>query len=162
MLSPWAVEDLQWWQQHLTFLELEKSNFPSLNRLGCFTAGLGSHLWGEIDQRSQEQSLHINCLELLAATLGVWTFAKGKLSISILLRINNMTAVVYINRKGGDSVPNSLTSGKDTVVVVHGEKHLIGSPVPTRSHELRCRQGVQSLTRQIRVETLTENIPTSS
>jgi len=46
----------------------------------------------------EEQTLHINCLEILAA---VQTFAKGKLSISIFLRIDNTTAMAYINRKGG-------------------------------------------------------------
>ena len=49
----------------------------------------------------QEQDLYINCLELLAATLAVQTFAKQKQSISVLLKIDNMTAVAYNNRKGG-------------------------------------------------------------
>ena len=46
-----------------------------------------------------EQAIHINCLELLAATLTVQTFAQEKLSISILLRKDNMTTVAYINSK---------------------------------------------------------------
>ena len=45
--------------------------------------------------------MHINCLELLAATLAIQSFAKGKTRISILLRINNTTAVAYINHLGG-------------------------------------------------------------
>ena len=48
-----------------------------------------------------KQSLHINGLELLAATLAVQTFAKEKSGISILLQLNNSTAVAYINRRGG-------------------------------------------------------------
>jgi len=46
---------------------------------------------------SQESSMHINCLKLLAATLVVKPFAKTKTKISLALRINNTTAVAYIN-----------------------------------------------------------------
>ena len=53
----------------------------------------------------QEQTLHINCLELLAATLAIQTFAKERSGISVLLRIDNTTAVAYINRKGGTVSP---------------------------------------------------------
>jgi len=45
--------------------------------------------------------MHINCLELLAATLATKTFVKSKTAISILLRIDNTTAVAYINNLGG-------------------------------------------------------------
>jgi len=41
----------------LHLLEWEKPNFPSLNnsnRLRCFTAGLGSHLRGDIDPQEQK------------------------------------------------------------------------------------------------------------
>ena len=48
-----------------------------------------------------ECSMYINCLKLLGATLAVKTFAKTKTAISILLRINNTTAVSYINNVGG-------------------------------------------------------------
>jgi len=64
--------------------------------------------WGATCERPevpQEQTLHINCLKLLAVTLAVQTFAKGRLSISILLRIDNKTAVAYINKKGGTVSP---------------------------------------------------------
>ena len=60
-------------------LKWEKLYFPSFNnsnRLGNFTAGLGSHLQGKIDQRSLEQTIPINCLELLAATLAVQTLPR--------------------------------------------------------------------------------------
>ena len=51
----------------------------------------------------QEQTLHINinCLELLAASLAVQTFTKQKSDITILLELDNTTAVAYINRMGG-------------------------------------------------------------
>ena len=65
--------------------------------------------WGAAcgDQRTggpwstEEKQLHINCLELLAATLAIKTFAKSGSGLSVLLRIDNTTAVAYINNLGG-------------------------------------------------------------
>ena len=54
--------------------------------------------------------MHINCLKLFAATLATKTFAKSKTAISILLRINNTTAVAYINNMGG-------TASKELVIL---------------------------------------------
>ena len=46
-----------------------------------------SKLWGPWSE--EEARMYINCLELLAATLAVKSFAKNRTRISILLRINN-------------------------------------------------------------------------
>ena len=48
-----------------------------------------------------ESNRHINCLELLAATLAAQTFLKDKTRMSVLLRLDNTTAVAYINNLGG-------------------------------------------------------------
>ena len=56
----------------------------------------------------QEQTMHINCLELLAATLAVKTFMKNAPQSSILLQLDNATAVAYINNMGG-TVSSQLT-----------------------------------------------------
>ena len=92
----------------------------------------------------QEETLYLNCQELLSATLAVQTFAKKKLSISILLRINNMTAAAYINSKGGAVSPNISHMAK-TMVEVHEEKNLTGSSALTGSHQPYCRQRKQNL-----------------
>ena len=57
----------------------------------------------------QEQSMHINSLELLAATLAVKTFLKDASGISVLLQLDNATAVAYINNMGG-TVSSQLTT----------------------------------------------------
>ena len=49
----------------------------------------------------QEMSDHINCLELQAATLALQTFTKDRRGTSVLLRIDDTTAVAYINNRGG-------------------------------------------------------------
>ena len=48
-----------------------------------------------------ERMLHINCLELTAATLVVQAFAKDSSGISILLQLDKQTAAAYINHLGG-------------------------------------------------------------
>ena len=49
----------------------------------------------------EEQRMHINCLELTAAILAVQAFAKDRSGMSILLQLDNQTAVAYVNHLGG-------------------------------------------------------------
>ena len=49
----------------------------------------------------KKSQLHINVKELLAAFLALQTFAGNKKEIHVLLKLENMTAVYYINRMGG-------------------------------------------------------------
>ena len=58
-------------------------------------------VWTRGPWSPQEQTLHINCPELLEATLAVQTFAKERSGITIFLKLDNTTAVAYINRMGG-------------------------------------------------------------
>ena len=53
----------------------------------------------------EEQSLHINCLELLAAILAIKCFAKKERSIKIVLMMDNTSAIAYINKLGGTVSP---------------------------------------------------------
>ncbi|XP_072757731.1 uncharacterized protein [Anoplolepis gracilipes] len=53
-------------------------------------------LWNE-----SERLHHINYLELLSAFFGLKCFAKDLRNCDILLRIDNTTAIAYINRMGG-------------------------------------------------------------
>lgn len=48
---------------------------------------------------------HINYLELLAALFALQCFASSKQDCEILLRIDNTTAIAYINRMGGMKYP---------------------------------------------------------
>ncbi len=60
-----------------------------------------------------EQTLHINCLELLAATLAVKCFAKGKTALSIMLKMDSAAALTYINKRGGTSSPELTKLAKE-------------------------------------------------
>ena len=82
-----------------------------LSRYNGHTIMSDASLWGwgatNGNQRTggpwstEERQSHINCLELLAATLALKTFAKRTTGVSILLRLDNSTAVAYINNLGG-------------------------------------------------------------
>ena len=66
-----------------------------------------------------ERMLHINCLELTAATLAVQAFAKDRSGVSILLQLDNQTAVAYINHLGG-TVSLQLVQLAKTLAVALG------------------------------------------
>lgn len=55
---------------------------------------------------NEERKNHVNYLELLAAFLVLKSFAKNHSNCQILLRIDNSTAVSYINRMGGIQFPH--------------------------------------------------------
>ena len=48
-----------------------------------------------------ERLSHINCLELSAAFLALKTFLKDKRGMSVLLRMDTVTSIAFINRMGG-------------------------------------------------------------
>ena len=110
-LSAQAVEDLKWWEQHL--LQWNGRSLISPPTTLTISTDASLHGWGAVCNGKktrgswsyQERLLHINCLELLAATLGIQTFAKDKSGIMILLKMDNTTAVAYINRRGGTVSP---------------------------------------------------------
>lgn len=58
-----------------------------------------------------EISKHINTLEILAIFYGLKCFAKDLKNCKILLRVDNKTAVAYINKMGGTKFPhlNAIT-----------------------------------------------------
>ena len=107
-------DELQWWIDHLSTW----NGKTMLSRKPALTiVSDASHTgWGATCEEvrtegpwfEEEQRWHINCLETQAAFLAVKCFAKDKNSISILLRLDNTTAVSYINHlgEGGQYLPS--------------------------------------------------------
>ncbi|CAH2217789.1 jg25269 [Pararge aegeria aegeria] len=62
---------------------------------------------------AEESSKHINFLELLAAFFGLKIFVFKMNNCQILLRIDNTTAISYINRMGGIRFPHLNILTKD-------------------------------------------------
>ena len=110
-------EKLVWWERHLTnwnrrclfsqkpSLVMETDASTTDREASCEGVQTGGP-WSET-----KSLLHINCLELLAATLAVKCFARDKKDNTILLKMDNTTAIAYINKLGGTVSPelNRLT-----------------------------------------------------
>ena len=79
-----------------------------------------------------------NCLELLTAMLALQTFVKSATGVSILLRLDNSTAVAYINKLGRWS--QSLIEES-----MSGAKHTDSSPIPPRVQEQDSRRESRTL-----------------
>ena len=86
---------------------LHPSNFHVLILIFFFDASLEG--WGDINQVTEirgrwnfmENKYHINFLELQAVFLCLKAFCKNKTRLHLLLKLDNTTAVAYINKKGG-------------------------------------------------------------
>lgn len=97
------LPDLKWWIDNILVatnpirtseFTLEIFTDASLTGWGAVTGNNRTHGWWSADQRDD----HINYLELLAAFYGLKCFAKN-------LRIDNTTAISYINKMGSVQYP---------------------------------------------------------
>ena len=105
--SAGMLDDLRWWQD-----KLSKHNGRTL-QVSQWDVTIESDAsmmgWGASCQDTptggswtrEEKANSINYLELLAAFLALQSFASGKRSVRILLRIDNITAIAFLNRMGG-------------------------------------------------------------
>ena len=72
--------------------------------------------WGAVCQgvrtggrwTAEESQSHINMLELKAAFLAILSFLKEQEAVNVLVRLDNRTAIAYLNRMG--SVTKQVTS----------------------------------------------------
>ncbi|XP_046744290.1 uncharacterized protein LOC124410169 [Diprion similis] len=109
-ISDKLIPDLEWWTKNIgecvnpireDHFEMEIFSDASLTGWGVACEGDRTHgFWN-----SQEREEHINYLELKAVFYGLKCFAKDKKSCEILLRIDNTTALSYINRMGSVQFP---------------------------------------------------------
>lgn len=111
-LSIDAVADLSWWLDQANF-SLGKPIVASSPSVTIFIdASLSG--WGAVCQEvktsgpwsQEERLLHINDLELVAALYGLNCFTDSSRDTSAELRIDNTSAVSYINKLGeGENRP---------------------------------------------------------
>lgn len=105
-LPPSVDLDLLWWKNNIMFTSNPiRSGQYSLDFFSdASTTGWGISCKGERANgfwNASEAQNHINLLELKAAFFGLKCFAKNERNKEILLRIDNTTALSYINRYGG-------------------------------------------------------------
>lgn len=123
--SPFTLSDschsaLAWWQSHLSpegcpirsdCFDLEIFSDSTLKGWGAWCRGSSAQgIWTREDL---ERHTSINQLELRAAFFGLKTFARGLSNCQILLRIDNTTAIAYVNRMGGIQLPSLSNLAKE-------------------------------------------------
>ena len=161
-------QDLTWW-----FQELPRHNGRSMQIVqwdmviesDASTLGWGASLnntstggpWAP-----QERSYHINYLELLAAFLALKTFATNTYNKAILLRLDNVTAIAFLNRMGGDPFRDTLQSGSAHLGMVLGEEYIHPCRTPTREAECQSRLALTTHTGLQRLAATPSDLPTTS
>ena len=110
-LSPLAQQELQWWISNIHRVNGSPIQPPTAEL--TITSDASKQGWGATFNQlrtrgswsAQERLLHINVLELKAAFLAIQTFLKLQSNIVAKLKLDNTTAVAYINNKGGTRSP---------------------------------------------------------
>lgn len=110
------LPDLKWWSENimiasnpLTVKNFDLEIFTDASKVGWGAYCDGRRAGGE--WKIEERDFHINYLELLAVFLGLKCFVREKENLNLLLRVDNTTAIAYVNRMGGIQFPhlNSLS-----------------------------------------------------
>ncbi|CAD6225621.1 GSCOCG00011844001-RA-CDS [Cotesia congregata] len=116
LITDSMMEDLDWlglaWWRINTIIgscpirtykyTLEIFSDSSLSGWGCYCEGKEAFgFWNK-----EERKNHINYLELLAAFFAIKCFASKLSNQEFLLRLDNTTAIAYINRAGGVQYPH--------------------------------------------------------
>ena len=109
-LGPTAKAELTWWvhNAHNAYLAINKGRYDMT--LSSDASGLG---WGIFDgktegggrwndtEASRAQTNEINYLELWAAFMALRAYCVDKSNIHVQLKIDNTTAIAYLNKMGG-------------------------------------------------------------
>lgn len=120
-LSQECKTEISWWIQQLQVWNGKQiiTNEPDLViETDASTMGWGFHCpfsqtrmggpWSPV-----EKKLHINALELKTANTAVKSVAKNKQNVHIHLKMDNTTAVTYVNKMGGTKSPILTNIAKD-------------------------------------------------
>ncbi|XP_036150166.1 uncharacterized protein LOC105830632 [Monomorium pharaonis] len=102
---------LTWWKDNIikSSNPIRKGRYKHEIFSDASTTGWGAFHEGRTARgfwTEPEQKWHINRLELKAVLLALKSFAKDYNDSEILLRIDNTTAIAYVNKMGGVQHPN--------------------------------------------------------
>lgn len=110
--------DLTWWKSNIlttknpirkSSYELEIFSDASLSGWGVVCREEKVNGWWSHEECTE----HINILELKAVLYGLKCFAKDLRDVNILLRIDNTTAIAYVNKMGGIQNEKLLNLGRE-------------------------------------------------
>lgn len=110
-LDKYLNQDFSWWIDNImtSFSPIRKNNYVLEIYSDASMTGWGVACGGQSARgnwTASELTLHINTLELMAAFYGLKIFTANLKDCNILLRIDNTTAICYINRMGGVQHPH--------------------------------------------------------
>lgn len=112
ILLPSSIHnDLNWWKRNImsSCSPISTNNFHIKIFSDASETGWGVACTNQSSHGNwtlSDMSYHINALELKAAFYGLRIFASNLRDCDILLRIDNTTAICYINRMGGVQHPH--------------------------------------------------------
>ena len=120
-LSQECITEISWWIQQLEVWNGKQiiTQEPDLViETDASTMGWGFNcLFPQVKMGGPwspiEKKLHINALELKAASIAVKSMTKSKEKIHIHLKMDNVTAVTYVNKMGGTKSPILTEIAKD-------------------------------------------------
>ena len=111
-LTEGARKELSWWVTHPTCWNgksILRGNLDLIVETDASQTGWGARC-GNLQTGGpwspKKAAMHINCLELLAATLAIQTFAKRQDNVLIHLKVDSTSALTYINKMGGTVSPD--------------------------------------------------------
>ena len=105
-ISLLARADLQWWEKHIpmAFNPIRTLQYSKIIFTDASLTGWGARCGDQVTKgawTAEERSLHINVLELRAARLALQSWCRPDRHLKVLLRMDNTTAIAYINKMGG-------------------------------------------------------------
>ena len=144
--SPGGVELVATSPDPLEWENHSPDTSPDTNPVRCLPLRMGGSMqggehWRLMDPTGArnahqllEREMHINCLNLMAADLGMKSFLKHQHEVAVLLQLDNSTAVAYIKNLGGGggNLSNAYSLGKDPMALGTGEGHHNHSPTHPR------------------------------
>jgi hypothetical protein len=152
-------EELTWWIQMIKSVN-GRTIKPAIPDMVIYTdASLVG--WGAVSNQIQiggawteaERSLHINCLELLAAWYAIQAFTRDQRKVNILALLDGQPFSDCIHQQHGGDTINLVSKDGDQLLVVGPEE---GDIHPGKAHcrqgECSSRQNVEKSPRPFRLE----------
>ena len=151
-----ARRELQWWMEearkyngrqiHSSSPDLTIESDASLLGWGALAEDIPTGgLWSP-----QERCLHINVLELMAGAFAVKAFSKARKNFHIRLKMDNTSAVAYLNHMGGTRSPTLSAQAQDLWQwclargITLSAEHLAGTSNEVADYQSRSLQSTSS------------------
>ena len=160
IISHSAQEDLQWWINNLGSWNgraIQESTPEIEIETDASKMSWGAYFMGEFTGgcwTQEEKTLHINALELIAATFGVQELGILQVQTSVIGTVENrqFNSSGIHQQDGRNKITYSCSASEEAMAVVHPKRNSPQSVASSREAQHHCRFPVTSSTRQIRLD----------